>query len=327
MQQAFLGGLNALDRATAPSVVTIGSFDGVHLGHQQILARLTAKARSLNAASTVIIFEPQPQEYFAKAATRPRLMRLREKVTALLAAGVDRVLCLRFNQRLSALSAEAFVRQVLVEGLKVKHLEIGDDFRFGCDRTGDFAYLQRAGEHYGFSVANSETFVQGNERVSSTRIRQVLAEHRLADASALLGKPYAIAGRVVYGRQLGRTIGVPTANIGLGRYAPAVNGVYAVTANWQGRSLQGVANVGVKPTVGAAPKPLLEVHFFDFAENLYGECLTVQFCQALRAEKKFDSLDALKAQIQTDIEQAKQYFTSASSDALALSNSLYSPEN
>lgn len=324
MQQAFLGGLNTLRRVTSPSVVTIGSFDGVHLGHQQILARVIAKAKALNAASTVIIFEPQPQEYFAKAHLSPRLMRLREKVAALFAAGVDRVVCLRFNQRFSSLSARAFVQRVLVDGLKVKHLEIGDDFRFGCDRQGDFAYLQQAGAEFGFSVANSQTYVQGDQRVSSTRIRQVLAEHRLADACALLGKPYAIGGRVVYGRQLGRTIGVPTANIGLGRYAPAVNGVYAVTANWQGETLQGVANVGVKPTVGAAPKPLLEVHFFNFSGNLYGACLNVQFCQALRAEQKFESLAALKAQIQTDIEQAKSFF--ANNTAGQLGNRLYVPE-
>lgn len=311
MQQAFVGGLRALSRVDGPSVVTIGSFDGVHLGHQQILARLIAKAKQLQAQSTVIIFEPQPQEFFAKSRRFGRLMGLRQKVSALLAEGVDRVVCLRFNQRLSGLSAAEFVEQVLVRGLNLKHLEIGDDFRFGCDRQGDFAYLQQAGAAWGFSVANSETFAQGEDRVSSTRIRLLLAENKLAEAGALLGKPYGIAGRVIYGRQLGRTIGVPTANIGLGNNAPALSGVYAVTAHWQGQELQGVANVGVKPTIGAALKPMLEVHLFDFAEQMYGQCLKVEFRQALRAERKFDSLEALKAQIQRDIEQARHFFANA----------------
>lgn len=318
-QPPFILGLKGLSRFEGACVATIGSFDGVHRGHQQILRRVVERAQRDNIASVVIVFEPQPHEFFARTATRPRLMRLREKVNALLAAGVTTVVCLRFNHGFRSLTADAFIEQVLVQGLHVKHLEIGDDFRFGCDRRGDFEHLVSAGARHGFSVANSATFAHAGERVSSTRIRSLLEQNQLAAAERLLGKPYSIYGRVIYGRQLGRTIDVPTANIGLGRYAAAVSGVYAVRVNvhaQQARSnaagqqeYQGVANVGIKPTIAGEHKPVLEVHIFDFNGDLYGQCVTVSFCQALRAEKRFDSLDALKAQIASDISNARQYFS------------------
>lgn len=308
-QPQFILGLKGLSRFGGASVATIGSFDGVHKGHQQILKRVVAKARQAQLSSVAIVFEPQPHEFFAQAETRPRLMRLREKVNALLACGIDTVVCLRFNQALRSLTADEFIKQVLVIGLQVKHLEIGDDFRFGCDRRGDFDLLARAGDQQGFSVSNSATYADAGERISSTRIRSLLEHNQLEDAERLLGKPYSIFGRVIYGRQLGRTINVPTANIGLGRYAAAVGGVYAVTLEVQGVSHQGVANVGVKPTISGEHKPMLEVHIFNFSANLYGQFVTVAFCKALRAEKKFDSLDALKQQIASDITDAKHYFS------------------
>ena len=310
-QPQFILGLKGLSRFGGASVATIGSFDGVHKGHQQILKRVVARARQEKLSSVVIVFEPQPQEYFAQAETRPRLMRLREKVNALLACGIDTVVCLRFNHSLRSLTADAFIEQVLVKGLQVKHLEIGDDFRFGCDRRGDFDLLIQAGDSKGFSVANSATYADAGERVSSTRIRAMLAHNQLDAAERLLGKPYSIYGRVIYGRQLGRTINVPTANIGLGRYAAAVGGVYAVTIDIHGAHYEGVANVGVKPTISGEHKPMLEVHIFNFSANLYGKFVTVSFCKALRAEQKFGSLDALKQQIALDIADAKHYFSQA----------------
>ena len=307
-QQAFIHGLSGLSQLNHACIVTIGSFDGVHLGHQQIIARIVALAKAQGIPSAVVIFEPQPHEYFAPQKNRPRLMRLREKVQALIASGVDHVVCLRFNKRLRNLSAEDFIAQVLVAGLKVKHLEVGDDFRFGCDRQGDFNLLQKAGQTHGFSVASSQTFIMHNARVSSTRIRNVLALQDLDYAKQLLGKPYCICGRVIYGKQLGQTIGVPTANIGLGRYPAAVSGVYAVEVTVAGRTYQGVANVGVKPTITGQHKPVLEAHIFGFAGNLYGQFIAVAFCKMLRKEKKFDTLEQLVDQIQQDCANAKIFF-------------------
>jgi riboflavin kinase/FMN adenylyltransferase len=306
---AFVLGLAGLRRFSGASVATIGSFDGVHLGHQQILKRVVERARQQQLASVVIVFEPQPHEYFARATNRPRLMRLREKVTALLACGIDTVVCLRFNKKLRSLTAQAFIDTVLVDGLHVQHLEVGDDFRFGCDRSGDFALLKAAGSQQGFTVSKSATYEHDGERVSSTRIRRLLAQQQLAEAEPLLGRPYFITGRVVYGKQLGRTINVPTANIGLGRYAAAVSGVYAVTIAMASGDYQGVANVGVKPTISGDHKPVLEVHIFDFAGSIYGQFVTVTFRKALRKEQKFDSLIALQEQIARDIKIAKQYFS------------------
>ena len=194
-------------------VATIGSFDGVHLGHQAILQQLLAAARAQQLPAVVILFEPQPHEFFAGEQAPARLMRLREKLQSLKQAGVERVLCLHFNEYLRSLSAEDFVQQILVQGLGIRHLVVGDDFRFGCDRRGDFALLQQLGNQAGFSVADTGTLQVDGERVSSTRIRQLLEQGYFARAEALLGKPYEISGRVVYGKQLGRQLGVPTANV------------------------------------------------------------------------------------------------------------------
>lgn len=309
----FIAGIAGLEPRHSGCVATIGSFDGVHRGHQAILARLAEEGRKLGLPTLVMVFEPQPHEYFSRESAPARLMRLREKVNALFALGVDRVLCLRFNEHLRSLSAQAFIDDILVRRLAVAHLEIGDDFRFGCDRAGDFALLQQAGRQHGFAVRDSHTFLLNGERVSSTRVRQLLEADALAEAATLLGRPFSVTGRVVYGKRLGRTLGAPTANIGLGRYRSPVRGVYvAEVFTPHGRERwQAVVNVGVRPTVDGSAKPLLEVHLLNFSGELYGQCLSVEFRHKLRNEKKFNSLEELKQQIQQDITAARQYFADA----------------
>jgi riboflavin kinase/FMN adenylyltransferase len=290
--------------------VTIGTFDGVHLGHQAIIRQVNQQSKNLNLPSVAIIFEPQPNEFFVKEAAPARLMRLKEKASALFDAGIDRVCCLAFNQSLRNLTANEFVRSVLVDGLGVRYLVVGDDFRFGCDRSGDFELLQQAGRDNNFQVSNTHTFEVEHERVSSTRIRQVLELADFELASRLLGKPYTISGRVGYGKQLGRQWGVPTANVQLKRYRAPFTGVYAVRASLpSGIIKSGVANVGVRPTVADLVKPILEVHLLDFTGDLYGQNITVEFVKKLRKEQKFDSLDVLKKQIYADIDLAKDYFS------------------
>jgi riboflavin kinase/FMN adenylyltransferase len=309
-QREFIRGLHNLRPEHKGCVATIGSFDGVHLGHQLILRQLIQIAREQNLPAVVIVFEPQPQEFFAGDKAPARLMRMREKLEALWAVGIDKVLCLHFNQELRSLSADRFIDRVLVDGVAVKHLVVGDDFRFGCDRKGDFALLQRRGEELGFAVTDTHTLEIDGKRVSSTRIRHLLEAGNFVEAEKLLGKPYGIYGRVVYGKQLGRQLGVPTANVDLRRYRSPLHGVFAVTAVFKdGTQVQGVANVGVRPTVNGLKKPLLEVHLFNFSRDIYGAVIDVVFHHKLRDEQKFGSLDELKSQLQTDINQAKAFFT------------------
>jgi len=298
-------GLHNLRPRHRGCVATIGNFDGVHAGHQAILSRLQAHSERLGLPGCVVIFEPQPREYFAPDAAPPRLTRLREKLALLQAQGVDRVLCLAFNRRLRELSAEQFVQQVLIEGLGVQHLEVGDDFRFGCDRSGDFAFLQSSGEQHGFTVEAANTVAESGERISSTRLRQVLAEGDFALAERLLGRPFSIAGRVLFGQQLGRTIGAPTANVQLKRVNPPLHGVYRVSVELDGVLQKGVANIGKRPTVKSDGKAHLEVHLFDFDGDLYGRRLDVVFHEKLRDEQRFDSLDALQAAIKADFAAAR----------------------
>jgi riboflavin kinase/FMN adenylyltransferase len=287
-------------------VATIGNFDGVHLGHQTIIDQVREKAHALNVPSVVMVFEPQPREFFQGADAPPRLMPFRQKLEALLESGIDIVLCLRFDDRFRSYSGMGFIEDVLIDGLGVHHLVVGDDFRFGCDRAGDFALLRRVGEERGFSVENTRTVEVAGDRVSSTRIRQVLAENRLADAEDLLGHPYRIRGRVVYGQQLGRQIGAPTANVLLPRM-PALRGVYVAYVTLpDGRLVDCVANIGVRPTVDGK-RPSLEVHLLDFAGTLYGQRIDVVFRHFLRDEVKFDSVDDLKHQIARDFDDARAW--------------------
>lgn len=308
----FLHSIKSLKARHRGCVATIGSFDGVHRGHQVVLDQVKAKAKGLNLPSLVMVFEPQPHEYFSRKTAPARLMRLREKVCALFDQGIDRVLCLRFDESLRSLTAEAYIKEVLIEGLAVKHLVIGDDFHFGCDRSGDFDMLCRAGKDHGFSVCDTETQLEDAERISSTRIRKLLKEDQFAKVEHLLGREYSVSGRVVFGKQLGRTLGFPTLNIGLGRYRTPVQGVYAVEVrpmnDAEAAPWLGVANVGVRPTVEGSAKPLLEVHLLDADVDLYGQFMTVVFKQKIRQEKKFAGIEELKAQIALDCKTARGHF-------------------
>jgi len=300
--------LQSLKRHHHGCVATIGNFDGVHLGHQAVLGQLAEKADEFNLPLTVVTFEPQPQEYFRPEQAPPRLTRFREKVQALRRYAVDRVLVLRFSETFSLQSPDVFIQNLLVNGLGVKYLVIGDDFRFGKNRIGDFSMLQAAGREHGFEVVNMHTFALDGERVSSTRVRTALGEGDLNAAEKLLGRVYRMSGRVAHGDKKGRTIGFPTANIHLHRIATPLRGVFAVKLfGVAGEPLPGVANLGTRPTVGGM-RTLLEVHLFDFDGDIYGRHVHVDFLHKLRDERRFDSFDALKAQIVLDAEQALIFF-------------------
>jgi riboflavin kinase/FMN adenylyltransferase len=304
----FIRGLYNLSPEQKGCVVTIGNFDGMHCGHIELLKKLNAKAEQLQLPATVIIFEPQPNEYFGGAKTPPRLMRLREKLSVLQAQGVQQVLCLRFDKTLAALSAEQFVEQILIAGLQIKHLIIGDDFRFGYQRLGDFELLQRYAMSHNFTVDKIHTFLMQDERVSSSRVRRALEVGDLKIAEYLLGRPFTLSGRVAHGDKRGRIIGFPTANIYLHRKAVPIAGVYVVKMHGITRAgLPGVANVGTRPTVGGT-RSLLEVHLFDFNRDIYGRHVEVEFIKKLRDEKRYDSFELLKEQIFKDAAQARQFF-------------------
>lgn len=301
-------GLHNLRPQHRGCVATIGNFDGVHRGHQAILKRLRERAGELQLPACVVIFEPQPREFFAPQTAPARLTRLRDKLELLAAEGVERVVCLAFNRRLRELSAAQFVQQVLVDGLGVRHLEIGDDFRFGCDRAGDFDFLRQAGSEQGFSVEAAATVELDAERVSSTRVREAIAAADFGLAERLLGRPYAISGRVLHGQKLGRQLGAPTANVQLKRSKAPLNGVFLVSALVDGRRHAGVANIGVRPSVAGDGSAHLEVHLLDFAGDLYGRRMTVAFRRKLRDEQRFASLEALKTAIAADIAAARAYW-------------------
>jgi len=289
-------------------VATIGNFDGVHLGHQAVIGQLAEKGSELNLPTLVMVFEPQPLEVFKGDQAPARLTRFREKLRALARFAVDRLLCIRFSDTFAKMSAESFIQDILVKGLGVKYLVVGDDFRFGAGRKGDFEMLQRAGNEYGFEVANLHSFRIGGERVSSTLIRQALAAGNMENAEKLLGRPYRMCGRVAHGDKIGRTLGIPTANIYLHRKVSPVQGIYIVEVfGLKGEPLQGVASVGNRPTVGGT-KPLLEVYIFDFDDDIYGKYLNIDFLHKIRDEEKFESLDELKKWIEDDIVKARTWF-------------------
>jgi riboflavin kinase/FMN adenylyltransferase len=292
-------------------VVTMGNFDGVHLGHQLILKQVKARSQEMGAPSLLICFEPQPKEFFDAYNAPARLTRFREKVGLLAEYGVDLVLCLKFDELTRSMSPQAFI-SLLVNDLQLKALFAGDDARFGNDRSGDFDLLLAAGKQSGFEVTNLYTLTVGAERVSSTRIRECLANGDFNMAQQLLGRPYSITGKVVYGRQLGRTLDAPTANIQLHRDRAPIDGVYAVEIEGLDTTLTGVANVGVRPTLNEATlKPILEVHIFDFAGTIYGKTVKVIFRAKIREEKKFTGLEALKSAIREDMLVARQFFKDA----------------
>ena len=305
----LIRGVHNLDQRHRGCVATIGNFDGVHLGHQAVLNQTCDKAREMRLPATVITFEPQPQEYFRPEQAPPRLTRLREKMLALKPYAIDRLLCLDFNRNFANLTAEEFINKILVDGLGVRYLVVGDDFRFGKGRQGDFEMLLRAGKHYGFEVANTHSFTQGDERVSSTLIRQALGVGDLDRVEQLLGRPYSMCGRVAHGDKRGRTIGFPTANVYLHRKKTPILGVYAVRMNdVEPSPVNGVANIGTRPTVSGT-RTLLEVHLFDFDKDIYGAHIEVVFVEKIRDEKRFESFEALKQQIQLDARQARAILT------------------
>jgi riboflavin kinase/FMN adenylyltransferase len=296
------------------SVVTIGSFDGVHIGHQAILQQVIDKAKSLDSLAVAMTFEPQPQEYFAAETAPPRLMRLREKIEALLDFGMDLVVCLRFNDQLSSITATEFVQDILVHGVNTRHLIVGDDFRFGCDRKGDFDTLVTMGQDLGFSVQNTQTVEVESQRVSSTLVRQLLHKSDFDQVSKLLGRPFSINGKVTFGQQLGRELGFPTANVNLNRFRAPLTGVYAVWVDIEGIEgrFKGAANVGVRPTIGDIEKPILEVHLLDFDRQIYGQRISVEFVNKIRDEQQFTSLEHLSDSISDDVIMIKQWFASNS---------------
>ena len=305
----FIDGIDALRAQHRPSAVSIGNFDGVHRGHQRVVSTLLAESQRLGVPATVVTFEPLAREYFAPKSVA-RLSTSSEKAALLFDLGVDQVLSIRFDHSLAQQSPQQFIQSVLIEGLGTRFLSVGDDFRFGHQRAGDFQTLTQAGQTAGFNVQRHTTVLHAGDRVSSGRIRTALQQDDLALAFALLGRDFSISGPVAMGQQLGRTLSFPTANIELGERVVPVSGVYAVTVSGQAFSTagHGVANVGMRPTVNGQAQRL-EVHLFDFAEDIYGQHITVHFKHKIRGEQRFDSLDALKAQIANDVIQAKEWLS------------------
>ncbi len=287
-----------------PCVASIGNYDGVHRGHQTVIATLLEQAKRHGVQSTVVTFEPLAKEFFAPDSIQ-RLSSIEERARLLFDCGVDQVLCIEFNSDFASYSPGAFVKEVLVEGLLVRHLSVGDDFRFGRNRQGDFAMLLELGTQYGFDVAAHETFELDGDRVSSGRVRQALSIADFESAERLLGRPYRISGRVQIGQQLGRTIDYPTANLLMGDYRLPLAGVFAVQTYWDGQCFNSVANLGTRPTVDGSENRL-EVHLFDFDQDLYGQEISVEFIAKIRDEKRFDSLDDLKKQINIDALTARK---------------------
>ena len=294
------------DLVAEGSVATIGSYDGLHRGHQKLLRHVLDHARKKRLPSIVMSFEPTPKEFFATKRPPARLMRFREKFEALVEFGVDVFYCPRFDEAMKNISADTFIRRILIHALNIDHLVIGDDFRFAQDRAGHLQTLQRAGLALGFSVEEMQSVIVADKRVSSTGIRNALWEGDLAHARRLLGKDYRMSGKVIEGQHLGRTLGYPTANVNLNRLQSAVMGIFAVRVsgrNWG--PLDAVANVGTRPTFEGT-KPLLEVHIFDFDKDLYGEYIHVDFIARLRSEEKFDNVKDLIEQMHRDSARAKE---------------------
>jgi len=294
------------DRVANGSVATIGSFDGYHLGHQALLGYVLKEARERSLPAILMSFEPTPKEFFAADKPPARLMRFREKFDALSAAGVDIFFCPRFNDEMKNISAATFIRQILVHALNVRHLVIGDDFRFAQDREGHLDMLRRAGRTLGFTVEQMPSVIVGDDRVSSSVIRDALWNGDLDLATKYLGRHYRMSGRVNYGECVGRELGYPTANVNLDRKQSAVMGIFAVRVSGKDWGpLDAVASVGTRPTFDGL-KPLLEVHIFDFDQDIYGEYIHVDFIARLRSEEKFAEIDMLVEQMDRDSEQARE---------------------
>lgn len=303
----LIRGLHNIQPQHRGCVLTIGNFDGVHLGHRAVLARVVAIARQMQLPSCVMLFEPQPLELFAGDAAPARLTRFREKYAALADLGVDRLLCVHFTPAFAAQAPEQFIQQLLLKQLGVEQLIVGDDFRFGKNRSGSFDLLALAAERHQFGLCSTSSLLLGQQRISSTLIRQALAEDKLTLAAEMLGRPFSLTGRVRHGRKLGRDLGFPTANVFLYRRKLPVAGVYAITANTLFGQFQGVANIGNRPTV-QGQRQQLEAHLFDFKGDLYGSQIEVFLQHKLRSEQRFDSLAQLQQQIAADVLAATAFF-------------------
>lgn len=302
----LIRGLSNIRESHQQSILTIGNFDGIHLGHQTLLKTIAEKAHQANTKSMVMLFEPSPAEYFSK--TPPaRLTRIGEKLQLIRAFDIDYILRLAFNQTFSLLSADAFVEQILVKHLRIQQLVIGDDFRYGHQRQGDMAHLQQAANHFGFELTQLASVENKHLRISSSQIRLALQQGDLDQAQQLLGRGYTMSGRVIHGQKRGRLLGVPTANIHPKRLSCPLTGVYLVKVYHREFSCPAVAHIGKQPTVNGE-RELLEVHLLNFSGDLYGQRLNVEFLRKVRDVEKFDNLDALTVAMNQDIQIAKQFF-------------------
>ena len=319
--KVFRGLPNAAARA--PCALAIGNFDGVHLGHQVLLSRLRDAASRLNLDAAVMTFEPHPRAFFAqmhgdisKAPTR--IANLRDNLNSLTKAGVDRVIVEHFNAHFASLSPQDFIQKILVEGLHVKWILVGEDFRYGAKRAGDIAMLIAAGKHFGFEVETVEAVQDNGTRISSSAVRAALAIGDFAEAKNLLGRHYFISGHVVHGQKLGRTLGFPTLNLRVAHHRPAVQGIFIVQVHGLAdQPLPGVASIGVRPTVDDSGRVLLETHLFDYNANAYGKLIQVEFLEKIRDEEKYIDLPTLTAAIERDATQAKTYFRNRTTSAIS----------
>lgn len=294
-------------------VASVGNYDGIHLGHQQVINSLAANGRSFRLPTTIITFEPHPMEFFVPRKAPARLMTVREKVLAMQELGVDRLCVLKFNHELANTEPESFIRVLLAEKLGVRHIVVGDDFRFGRNRRGDFKMLCSVGQQFGISVERTESFTVAGERVSSTRIRSALAAGNLKRAAELLGRDYSMTGRVVRGEGNGALWGFPTANIVPKFQNVPVQGVFAVEVDLRGAAVPvpGAASVGKRPTLGGR-YVVLEVHLLDFDDTLYGKSIRVRFLDKLRDQKKFSSVETMCQHIRQDIIRTREFFADRS---------------
>lgn len=307
----LIRGLHNLTDSLAGTVLTIGNFDGIHRGHQAILSRLRQCARDHQLPSTVMFFEPHPEEVFRPEQAPARLSRCRDKIAYFKNHGIDQVIVVKFNKEFSTMTAEEFLKDVLIGQLGVKYLIVGDDFHFGYKRQGNFEYLSSHQDELGYGLEQTPTLSDSEQRISSTYVRKALADNELALAEKLLGRPYSITGKVFHGDRRGRTIGFPTANVLLHRKNAPVKGVYAVEVHLKNQPelkvQYGVANLGRRPTVGG-DRIQLEVHIFDWSEDIYSQTIEVKFIKFIRGEKKFNDFAALKRQIDSDATEARKFF-------------------
>ena len=310
--------------AEAPIALTIGNFDGVHLGHQAMLSRLRTWAREGGLPACAMTFEPHPREFFAPDQAPSRLTSLREKLELLSGYGMERSYVCRFNYLFAQISPDEFIERILVRGLGVRRLLVGDDFRFGARRAGDFAMLKQQAIRLGYTVEAMSSVMVDRERVSSTGVRKALERGDVAGAARLLGRPYSIGGRIVRGDGLGRKLGYPTANVQMKHNRPPLTGIFAVQVSGAGDSpLRGVASLGIRPTVKQQGEAVLEVYIFDFSGDLYGRHVRVDFLHKFRDEEKFADLAALTRQIAVDVASARAFFEQH--DALMLSGTSNAP--